>query len=280
MARMTRPIHMAHRAFMARQAYMNYVARCLVLVMLCHCCLLPQLMAVELLGQQVADEATVTRTTVPAVPNRTTSEPASDRPSADRGANSLTSDSTGTDGERSSSVWRFIDKNILNGYVLGSSIGSAVAIAGVCALAVSPPGLLLTMTASTIGGLVGGLAGSYVDDRVGEAYNYSDFRRPPVTKGGLVLEDAGFWEQTMYQIDAWGITGPTVAQVTQAALTRGALHLAGSALPGIGPFVTSIAGQAVIGAIGYGAGCASDVVDGHVSLADYGRRLDGAPPRP
>ncbi len=169
---------------------------------------------------------------------------------------------------------RFLDKYAINGQILGSAIGSTAAIFALTVLCATPPGFVATMTASVLGGLVGNYAGSYIDDRVGDSYNYSAFDRPPLTKGGLWLEDVGPREQAMYQLDAWGLTGPTVAQTTQALLTQAALYLSTSWIPVLGPFARSIGGQLLFGATGYALGTASDAIDGNVDLGAIGRRWD------
>ena len=177
-------------------------------------------------------------------------------------------------GEKLTGWRKFLDKYVINGPILGSAVGSTAAIFALTALCATPPGFVATMTASVIGGLVGHFAGAYVDDRVGDSYNYSAFDRPPVTKGGVWLEGVGPREQAMYQVDAWGITGATVAQTTQAVLTQAALHLGTSWIPVLGPLARSIGGQMLFGAAGYALGTASDAIDGNVDLGDIGRRWD------
>lgn len=160
---------------------------------------------------------------------------------------------------------KFIDKWILNGAALGSAIGSLVGVFVFQTFIPGPVGLIL---GTLVGGTIGSLIGSYIDDRKGEAINYSSFERPPVTKGGMWLKDVGPWEQFMYQIDAWVINGGGLA----ANISHIGLSLLARAVPGIGAWLSPV----MIAVSDYVAAVIGDNIDGTVDLGNIGRKWDGA----
>ena len=162
-----------------------------------------------------------------------------------------------------SSSERFIDQWILNGGALGSAIGSIIGCFIFQPLIPGPVGLVF---GTVVGGLIGSLIGNYIDDRIGVAINYSSFDRPPVTKGGMWLEDVGPKEQLMYQIDAWVINGGSIG----ANLSHIGLSLLARSVPGVGAWLSPI----VIGVADYVMAVIGDNIDGTVDLGSIGKKWD------
>ena len=158
---------------------------------------------------------------------------------------------------------KFIDKWLINGGALGSSIGSIV---GVFVFQTFFPGPIGLIAGTLIGGCIGGMIGSYFDDRKGEAINYASFKRPPLTKGGMWLKNAGPWEQFMYQVDLWGLNGGSIA----SSATHIGLTTMARCIPGVGPWLSPLA----IGVADYAAAVVVDNVDGKIDLADVGKKWD------
>ena len=165
--------------------------------------------------------------------------------------------------EKRTSSQKFIDKWLINGCALGSSIGSIV---GVFVFQTFFPGPIGLIAGTLIGGCIGGMIGSYIDDRNGEAINYASFKRPPLTKGGMWLKNAGPWEQFMYQVDLWGLNGGSIA----SSATHIGLTTLARCIPGVGPWLSPLA----IGVADYAAAVIVDNVDGKIDLADVGRKWD------
>jgi len=167
-----------------------------------------------------------------------------------------------------SSTQRFIDKWILNGAALGSAIGSVV---GVFVFQTLFPGPIGLVAGTVIGGTIGSLIGSYIDDRHGDAINYTSFDRPPVTKGGMWLKGVGPWEQFMYQVDSWVLNGGSLASTA----THIGLSTLARCVPGVGAWLSPV----MIGVADYAAAVVADNVDGTIDLASTGRKWDEAAAR-
>lgn len=171
-----------------------------------------------------------------------------------------------TTGEETESTADFIDKWILNGNSIGSAAGAIIGqYLGVLVFPMGPAGWML---GSVIGGLIGGVVGTLIDNQIHKAYNYSSFNRPPLEDGGFILEGVGFWEQTLYQIDQWVISGGGIGSLG----AHFGLNLFGHMLPGpLGKIAVSgvglFMGNVVAGTIG-------DNVDAMVDMAVVGRELD------
>ena len=168
--------------------------------------------------------------------------------------------------ERTSSQ-KFIDKWILNGGALGSAIGSIIGCFVFQTFFPGPVGLVL---GTLVGGTIGSLIGTYIDDRKGEAINYTSFKRPPVTKGGIWLKGVGPWEQFMYQVDAFVLNGGSIG----ANISHIGLSLLAKSVPGVGAWLSPI----VIGVADYVAAVIGDNIDGKVDLGDIGKKWDGKEP--
>lgn len=168
--------------------------------------------------------------------------------------------------ERNSSQ-KFIDKWIVNGGALGSAIGSIIGCFVFQTFFPGPVGLIL---GTLVGGTIGSLIGTYIDDRNGEAINYTSFKRPPVTKGGIWLKGVGPWEQFMYQVDAFALNGGSIG----ANLSHITLSLLAKSVPGIGAWLSPI----VIGLSDYVCGVIGDNIDGEIDLGDIGKKWDSREP--
>ena len=164
--------------------------------------------------------------------------------------------------ERNSSQ-KFIDKWLLNGGALGSAIGSIIGCFVFQTFFPGPVGLIL---GTLVGGTIGSLIGTYIDDRMGEAINYTSFERPPVTKGGIWLKGVGPWEQFMYQVDAFAINGGSIA----ANISHIGLSLLAKSVPGVGAWLSPVA----IFVADYVAAVIGDNIDGNVDLGNIGKKWD------
>ena len=169
-------------------------------------------------------------------------------------------------GEETENTADFIDKWILNGNSIGSAAGAILGqYAGALVFPMGPAGWML---GSIIGGLLGGVIGTLIDNQINQAYNYSSFNRPPLEDGGFILEGVGFWEQTLYQIDQWVISGGGIGSLT----AHFGLNLFGNLLPGpLGKIAVSGAGLFMGNVV---AGTIGDNIDATVDMAVVGRRLD------
>jgi hypothetical protein len=161
----------------------------------------------------------------------------------------------------------FMDKWILNG---GSIGGAAGATLGQYLGTVMMPGPIGWVVGSLIGGLVGGVVGTLIDNQIHRAYNYTAFDRPPMESGGLVLEGVGPWEQGLYQVDQWVISGGNIGSL----LGHFGVNLFGAFIPGgLGRFLSTYTGiflaDALFGTIG-------DNLDGFIDLGLLGREIDKA----
>ena len=158
---------------------------------------------------------------------------------------------------------KFIDKWILNGGALGSAIGSIIGCFVFQTFFPGPVGLIL---GTLVGGTIGSLIGTYIDDRKGEAINYTSFERPPVTKGGIWLKGVGPWEQFMYQVDAFALNGGSIA----ANISHIGLSLLAKSVPGVGAWLSPVA----IFVADYLAAVIGDNIDGNVDLGNIGKKWD------
>lgn len=171
-----------------------------------------------------------------------------------------------TTGPETESTADFIDKWILNGNSIGSAAGAVLGqYAGAMLFPMGPAGWVL---GSIMGGMIGGLVGTLIDNQFHNAYNYSSFNRPPLESGGLVLEGVGTWEQTLYQVDQWVISGGGIGSLAG----HFGLNLFGHLLPGVlGKFAVSglglFLGDVVAGTVG-------DNIDATLDMAVLGRKLD------
>ena len=159
----------------------------------------------------------------------------------------------------------FVDKWLINGNAIGNSIGAVVGQSLVGLAFGGPVGLFL---GSILGSTVGGYLGNMVDDRNGIAVNYTAFNRPPVTQGGIWLENVGPWEQFMYQFDAFVLNGGNIAGIGTNLL----MNTMARTIPGLG----SLANPILLTIVGYLAGCVADNIDGLIDLGLIGRRIDVA----
>lgn len=161
-------------------------------------------------------------------------------------------------------VMGFFDKWIINGGNLGGAIGAVMGQFLMGAICPGPVGLVV---GSLLGNQIGQLIGEYMDNKVYRAYNYAAFNRPALGEpGSVVLEGAGRWEQSFYQVDRWIISGGGLA--TMAA--HFFFNFAARTVPGAGFFAMPlflILGDYVAGNIG-------DNVDGLIDLSLLGRKID------
>ncbi len=159
----------------------------------------------------------------------------------------------------------FLDKWIINGGSIGGAAGATIGQIIGSALLGGPAGMIV---GSVVGNLVGGVAGTLIDNSINKAYNYASFDRPPLGRGGMVLKDAGEWEQFFYQIDQWAISGGGILSY----IAHFGVNLLGPLVPGpIGAFLSSYLGifvaDAVIGTIG-------DDIDALIDGGDLGAFMD------
>lgn len=168
-------------------------------------------------------------------------------------------------GEETETTEDFLDKWVLNGGSIGSAAG---AILGQVLGSVLFPGPIGWVVGSTLGGFLGGIVGTLIDNKIHKAYNYASFDRPPIDDGGLFLEGAGFWEQTLYQIDQWVISGGTVGSL----VGHFGANMLGAVLPGgVGAFLSSIGGVFLINLL---FGTIGDNLDGLIDMGKIGERVD------
>lgn len=159
----------------------------------------------------------------------------------------------------------FIDKWILNGNSIGGAAGATI---GQWLGTIMAPGPVGWIVGSLVGGMIGGIIGTLIDNQIHNAYNYASFSRPPLEDGGFWLEGVGPWEQAMYQVDQWAISGGGLASL----VAHFGVNLLGAAIPGpAGKFLSSYAGIFLFDAI---FGTLGDNVDALVDGGDLGRELD------
>lgn len=161
----------------------------------------------------------------------------------------------------------FLDKWILNGGSIGSAVGATL---GQYLGTVLAPGPVGWVVGSLIGGLLGGVIGTLIDNQIHNSYNYTAFDRPPLEQGGFVLEGVGPWEQGLYQVDQWVISGGAIGSL----VGHFGVNLFGSLIPGgLGRFLSTYLGiflaDAFFGTIG-------DNLDGFIDLGLLGREIDNA----
>jgi len=172
--------------------------------------------------------------------------------------------SKNSDDSEGSKTSRFLDKWIINGNAIGNSIGAVIG-QSLAMLAFGPAGLIV---GSIVGSLMGGYIGNAIDDRTGIAINYTAFNRPPVTQGGIWLENVGPWEQFMYQFDAYVLNGGAIAGLSVNLL----MNTMARTIPGLGMLANPI----LLALTMYFAGTVADNIDGMMDLGLIGRRIDEA----
>jgi len=157
----------------------------------------------------------------------------------------------------------FVDQWVLSGDAIGNALGAVTGQMLFSAL-FGPAGWAV---GSFVGGYAGGLMGEWVDNRVGRAYNYASFSRPPFGEpGNIVLRNAGPMEQLLYQVDARGVVGGNLAGMGM----HYALKLAARSTPGLGVLMNPV----VLFVADYVAAIVADNGDGMVDLAAVGAVMD------